>query len=445
MFRRETQRIAALAWPILVAQIAAIGMMIVDTVVLGHYATKDLAAVAVGSGVYVAILFALVGILQAVAPIVAHLVGAKEDHRVAGALQQSFWLALALCVPGVLLLIHPDPILALASIEPEVEEKLRAYLWILAWGMPAALFYRVFYYFCSALGRPRPLMVISFVGTFIHALLAWTLAHGAPGLPWGALGALGCAVSNVVVNFFELGCAALFLARSFARYRPFSDWQAPRLAAQREMLRLGLPMGLSAFVEITSFTLIALFLTPLGATVVAGHRVVANIAAVCYMLPLALALATLAEVGQAAGAREWHRSRVVVAAGMTLAAVLSTLLGVLLWFSGQSLAALGSDDPAVRAVALGLIGYVAVYQFFDSAQTVAAHALRGYKITFLPMLAHIVCFWGIGLGGGWWLCFAATPPMGVAGFWIGIVVSLVAAALFICGILWHKIHDLPKD
>ncbi len=445
MFRRETQRIATLAWPILVAQIASIGMMIVDTVVLGHYATEDLAAVAVGSGIYVAILFALVGILQAVAPIVAHLVGAKEHHRVAGALQQAFWLALVLSVPGILLLVYPDPLLAFARVEPAVEEKLRDYLHILAWGVPAALFYRTFYYFCSALGHPRPLMVISFVGTLIHALLAWTLANGAFGMPWGSLGALGCAISNVAVNLFELACAALFLARTFARYRPFSDWQAPRLAAFREMLRLGLPMGLSAFVEITSFTLIALFLTPLGAAVVAGHRIVANIAAVCYMLPLALALATLAEVGQAAGARQWHRSRVVVAAGIVLAAALSTLLGALLWFFAPPLVALGSDDEAVRTVALGLIGYVAVYQFFDSVQTVAAYALRGYKITFLPMLAHITCFWGIGLGGGWWLTFAAPPPLGVSGFWIAIVASLVAAALVIGGILWYRVRALPRE
>jgi MATE family multidrug resistance protein len=63
-------------------------------------------------------------------------------------------------------------------------------------------------------------------------------------------------------------------------------------------------MGLSNLVEITSFTLISLFVASLGATVVAGHRIVANLSALIYMLPLSLAIATMAALGQAVGARD---------------------------------------------------------------------------------------------------------------------------------------------
>src|SRR5690606_28151769 len=124
---------------------------------------------------------------------------------------------------------------------------------------------------------------------------------------------------------------------ALAAVKAFANWQPPRLGAMRELLRLGLPMGFSNFVEITSFTLIALFVAQLGATAVAGHRIVANLAAICYMLPLALAIATLALVGQAAGARDWSRARAAIKSGMLLAAGLSTLTGGLLWLSARPL------------------------------------------------------------------------------------------------------------
>jgi len=212
----------------------------------------------------------------------------------------------------------------------------------------------------------------------------------------------------------------------------------------RELLRLGLPMGFSNFVEITSFTLIALFVAQLGATAVAGHRIVANLAALCYMLPLALAIATLAQVGQAAGARDWGRSRAAIGAGLLLAGGLSTLLGGLLWLAAEPLAFAYTSDPAVRRVSLSLIGYIALYQFFDAVQTVAAYSLRGYKITFAPMLVHTVAFWGVGLFGGWWLAFRAPQPMGVEGFWLASLASLVVAAALIGAILWRALRDVAR-
>lgn len=440
MIVRQSRRILAHAWPMLIAQLASMGMMVIDTALLGHYGTEDLAAVAVGGGIYISVVFALVGILQAVAPTVAHLRGAGRDAEIAGALQQAFWLALLLAVPGVLFLFHPDPLFALSRIEPAVEAKARGYLRMLAWGMPAALLYRTFYSFCNALGRPRPLMLISLGGTLLHGALAWLLVSGKLG--GTPLGVLGCGISNAAVGWFGLLCGGFYMVfgKALAHYRLLAGWRLPQRRQLRELLRLGLPMGFSNFVEISSFTLMALFVAQLGATVVGGHRIVANFAAICYMLPLALAIATLAQVGQAAGARDWPRARASIGGGLLLAGGLSTGLGIALWLAADALTAAYTDDRAVRAVTLSLIGYVAVYQVFDAVQTIAAYALRGYKITFAPMLVHTVCFWGVGLYGGWWLAFRAAQPMGVAGFWIASLASLVLAAVLLGGLLWHAVR-----
>ncbi|HMV05168.1 MAG TPA: MATE family efflux transporter [Accumulibacter sp.] len=435
MLAQQSRLIVAHAAPILIAQLASMGMMVIDTALLGHYGTDDLAAVAVGGGVYISVVFAFVGILQAVAPTVAHLHGAGRTAEIAPALQQGFWLAVFLAVPGVGLLLYPDLLLGLSRIDPPVEQKARAYLALLAGGLPAVLLYRTFHAFCNALGHPRPLLVISLAATLLHALLAWLLVTGSAG---GApLGVLGCGWSNVAVAWFSLFAASLTL-RGSARLRPlrvFAGWQLPRLRALVELLRLGLPMGFSNFVEISSFTLMALFVAQLGATVVAGHRIVANLAALCYMLPLALAIATLAQVAQAAGGRDWARAHASIKAGFLWAGGLSAGLGVLLWLVAEAVTSVWTDDAAVSAVAVGLLGYVAVYQVFDAVQTIAAHALRGYKITFVPMFVHLVCFWGVGLLGGWWLAFHAAQPLGVAGFWLASLLSLVLAAILLGALL----------
>lgn len=445
MLAQQFRLILAHAMPMLIAHLASMGMMVVDTVLLGHYGTEDLAAVAVGGGVYISILFALAGIVQAVAPTVAHLHGAGDHHQIAGALQQSLWLALLLAVPGVLVLLHPEPLLALARIDAGVEAKARSYLRLLALGLPAVLLYRVFHAFCNALGRPRPLLLISIGNTLLHALLAWLLVTGR----WGgeALGVLGCGLSNAAVGFFSMLCAAAYMrfARALVPYRLYSGWQLPRRRTLGELLRLGLPMGFSHLVEISSFTLMALFVAQLGATVVAGHRIVANLAAICYMLPLALAIATLAQVGQAAGARDWRRAELSIAAGVLLAGALSLLLGVLLWLVAGPVTAAYTDDPAVRAVALGLLGYVAFYQLFDGVQTVAAHALRGYRIAFAPMLVHVGCFWGVGLYGGWWLAFKVAQPMGAAGFWLASTLGLMLSAVLLGMLLWRAVQAMQPS
>jgi len=445
MLMTAVRGLLAHAFPILIAQLASIGMMVVDTAVLGHVSPLDLAAVAIGGGIHVSVVFALVGILQAVAPVVAHLHGAQRDGEVAGVLQQGFWLALLLSVPGVLLLTYPGLVLSMASMDATVELKVRQYLGLLAWGLPAALCYRTFYVFCNALGKPRVLMGIGLFSLVLHALLAWGLAlQGWLGEP---LGVVGCALSNILIGWLAClgGAAYLAFGPLGARYRPFSQWRRPSWRAWRELLHLGVPMGLSNLVEITSFTLISLFVASLGATVVAGHRIVANISALTYMLPLSLAIATMAAVGQAVGGRDWPRAHAAIRAGLYLAAALSTLVGLLLWLAAEPLVSAYTDDPAVRSVALGLVAYVAIYQFFDALQTVAGHALRAYRVTFVPMLVQTFCFWGVGLLGGAWLCYRWQPPFGVAGFWLAAAAGLVLAAAMLLPLLYKAVTAVESS
>ncbi|WP_298598973.1 MATE family efflux transporter [Zoogloea sp.] len=429
-----TRRIVELAWPVLIAQLSSMTQMVSDTVLAGRYGTEDLAAVAVASGIYISVVMLMVGILQAVAPTVAHHVGAGRRDEIGPSVQQGFWLALGLALPAVLFLRQPDWLMQLSHMSPGVESRARDYLGTIAWGLPAALLYRTFYAFTNALGRTRVLMFISLAATAVHIPLSWALINGHLGM--AAMGGAGCAVSSACIAWLSLAAALVHVLRepAYAPYRLFSRWQPPRARAIGELLRLGLPMGFSSFVEITAFTLIALLVAGLGADVVAGHRIVGNLSALIYMLPLAIAIATLVLVGRAVGARDGHGARRAAKVGIGLATGLSTLVSLAVWLFREPILAAYTADPAVLGLAVSLVVYICLYQFFDAIQTVAAHALRGYKITFGPMLVHTFCFWGIGLAGGYGLAFhglGALPPQGVAGFWQAAVASnVVASVLF---------------
>ncbi|MDR1726946.1 MAG: MATE family efflux transporter [Acidobacteriota bacterium] len=425
------------AWPVLVAQLVSIGMMVVDTLVVGRYSTRHLAAVAVGSGIYVALAMGLGGVLQALAPVVGQSYGAGQTEKIGFALRQGLWLALALAVGGGALLAAPGWLLAPAHLEPDVEEIAVCYMRVLALSLPASLGYRAFHATATALGQPHPLMVVAFLETLGHAVLASCLVGGRLGLP--ELGAAGAALSQVAVSFISLALCFWLLLKSprFAPFRVFAHWERPSWPVQKEFLRLGIPIGMSFLVEISAFTLMAIFIARLGAETVGGHRIAANLSALVYMLPLALAIATAAQVAQSVGAGNERQARAYAFTGLKIACVCAvSMVAVLLWLRAP-IAWLATDDPRVAETAIALAFYIALYQFFDAVQTIACFSLRGYKISFVPLLVHLACFWGLGLGLGYWLAFNDRAPQGAAGFWQAAVASTVTAALSFGGLLWR--------
>jgi len=100
-----------------------------------------------------------------------------------------------------------------------------------------------------------------------------------------------------------------------------------------------------------------------------------------------------------------------------------------------------SSDSAVITLGMSLMLFAAFYQLTDAMQTIASAALRGYKITTMPMVIHIVSFWLVGLGLGALLGLSHLPlpgltlPMGVHGFWLALVISLSLAGLLLVSYL----------
>ena len=443
---RHTVRIATLAWPIWVGQLAVIANGVIDTAMTSRFSATDLAALAVGASVYVSIFVGLNGVLQALSPIIGQLFGAQRYNEIGAEVKQGAWLALFLSIAGCLALLFPQPLLSLAHASPELAEKASLYLHVLALALPATLGFRVYGALNTALGRPKMVMAIQIAGLALKIPLNALFIFGGLGLP--AFGGPGCAMATAIISWLMLLVSFIFL-RTGPSYRAFaifgSGFVAPKTGPLLTLLKLGIPMGLSYLIEVTAFTFMALFIARLGATAVAGHQIAANFATVLYMLPLSIASATGALVAQSIGAGQMDAARRIGYAGIRLSALLSVTIGCLVWLTRDWIVRAYTPNETIIAAALPLYAFIAFYQLFDSVQVTTAFVLRAYKVAVIPTLIYAVALWGIGLGGGYTLGlnpFGISPPVlqGAAGFWFGNSTSL---GLVAAGLLWY-LHNVQR-
>jgi MATE family multidrug resistance protein len=436
--RHSLARILPLAWPVFIGQLAVLAYSTIDTVLVARYGALDLAALAVGNAMYTSVFVGLMGVVLAISPLAAQRFGARDLSGVGDSLHQAIWLALGLTALGEVLLLWPDPLLALARPEPAVEAIIRPHLLLLGLALPAALLFAVYRGFNTAVSRPKAVMGLQLGGLALKLPLSALLIHGAPGMMgWGGLGAPGGALSTALVVWTQLACG-LWLLRHDPHYRDFGlhtlglrGLHRPHWPAIRQLLRLGLPMGASILIEVTGFTFMALFIARLGATAVAGHQLAANLVAMMFMLPMALGNATGALVGQRLGARDPADARRLGWHGMELALALAAALGATVFWLREPVLALYTTDAAILAAAAPLLGWVWLFHLGDAGQAIAASVLRAHHVTVAPMIVYALAIWGVGMGGGYWLAFAQpyASLAGASGFWAAASVSLALAAL----------------
>lgn len=437
------RRILAQAWPVLIGQWASIAFGVADTIMVGHASPQDLAAMALGSSIYASIFVGLMGVVLALTPIIAQHFGARRTEEIGRTYAQGLWLALWLTMVGAVALAFPKAWLVMSAVDAHVEELVAAYLRALMFALPAALVFRTVYALNVAVSRPKVTMAINLIGLALKIPLNYALIYGKFGLP--ELGAAGCGYATAIVMWCSCGIALLALRRD-AFYRHFHirfDW--PRWRYQRELLRLGVPTGLSYIVEVTSFTFMTLLVAGLGTRVTGGHQIVANVAALCYMLPLSLSVATSAIVAQAIGADDAVGARRASRVGLRLAVGIAVCVSLLIWLSRHAIVHLYTNDAAVMQVALSLIGFVAIFHVFDATQGLSGFVLRAYKHAVAPMLVYTVSLWGIGLIGGWWIAFSPVvggARLGAAGLWGAATFSLAVAAIVL--VAWMvRVSRLP--
>lgn len=428
---KDTRATWHLAWPIAVGQLASTGTAFIDTVMAGHVSAGDLAAVSVGSSIWVTLVVTMLGYLLATSPMVAHKVGADDTALIPTLTQQAMVQALILAALAWGLTFLIAPIFPMLGLEPVIARKAGDFLKAVSFGLPAFACYRVLYSYSAALKQTRPMMVISVFCLLLNIPANWILIYGHFGFT--ALGGVGCGWATafcVWVNFILLSTWILHNEK-YRHTHPFRKWQGWHPAMQKQLFKLGLPIGMMFLVEVSTFSFIALIIARLGTTSVAAHQIALNFCSLTFMVPMAIGTALTVRVGHAVGAKNYVEARAIGQNGIRLGLFIAVASGCLMIFGSVWVARWYTQDTEVLALAGQLIVLAGFFQFSDITQVVSAGVLRGYKITRMPMLIHLTAFWVIGMPVGYLLTFGTGqfPGLGVRGYWIALIIALTLTAL----------------
>lgn len=434
--REDIPALLKLAGPLLVGQLAVIAFGVLDTAMTARYSADDLAALAIASAIFISVYVGLTGVVSALAPIAGQLFGAKRYDEIGEEVRQAIWLAVLLSLFGALVLWNADLILDISQVSPEIHAKASLYMHILVLGLPASMAMRVLIALHNAVSRPTIITVVQLLGLAAKLPLNYLFIYGAFGIE--GMGGPGCAVATVIINWLWL-LITLWIVMADRFYKPFAlftRFSRPDFHRIGVMLRLGMPIGFSYLIEVTSFTFMSLFIARLGTEALAGHQIVANIGTVIYMVPLSLSIATMTLVSQSIGANKQSRAEQIGWSSVFFTTTACAVIGLTAWVFRTELLNLYDPPEEVKQFAIPLFLFIAFYQIFDALQVSAAFILRAYRIAFWPMLIYAASLWGVGLGGGYLLGFNITGNVplalqGASGFWAANSISLGVAAVFL--------------
>ncbi|WP_435267701.1 MATE family efflux transporter [Shinella sp. BE166] len=420
--------------PLIGAQLAQLGIHTTDVVILGRLGAAHLAAIVLASQFFFTIFILGSGFANAVMPMVAQAYGRGDAVSVRRSVRMGMWVVLIYAALMIPVFYNVEGILLYAGQKPEVAALAGSYLKIAQWGMAPALLFMTLRGLVSAHGRAGVVLYVTIVILSVNAFFAYALVLGHFGFP--ALGIEGAAIVSVAVNIlsFLLLTAYIQLRPELRRYELFVRFWRPDWQAFREVVQLGLPIGLTMLAEVTLFTGASLLMGNIGTLELAAHGIALQLASIAFMIPLGLAQAGTVRVGVAHGRGD--RLGVVRAswAVLVVAAAIAVGGGILFALAPTTLASIfldtaGKDSAAVLAIAGPFVVIAGIFQLVDGLQAIAAGLLRGLKDTRIPMILALISYWPIGFLCAWFFAFPA--GFGGVGVWFGFVSGLAAAAILL--------------
>ncbi|MDG3086379.1 MATE family efflux transporter [Vibrio hannami] len=441
-FIHESGALMRLSTPIILTQIATQAMGFVDTTMAGQVSPADLAAIALGSSLWLPVLLLLRGIIMALTPVVAYHRGARNHKNISIEFFQMVWLALLSSILLITYLANAKPLLEWIGVAPEIIPIASNYALALAFGVPGIALFYTLNCFCEGMNNTRAPMIISIIGLLVNIPVNYILIYGKFGLP--ELGAVGCGWATSLVYWFMSGLLHSYI-KGHHHYKTIICFShaKPKLKEMLHLLKLGLPIGMNIAVCGSIFAVIALMIGRIGADNVAAAQIALNISSMTYVIPMSVSFGITVRIGYALGEKDELCAITRSKIGIMIAALLSLCSVVILLLFPEQIIKLYTNDPEISATAATLLVLTAMYQFSDALQTSTSGALRGYKDTKIPMFLAIASYWGLALPMG--VVLGTTdyivPAMGEKGFWVGILTGLTVAAVLMLLRLRHVINS----
>lgn len=434
----EVRATLALSWPIILTNLLQIALTTTDVIMMGRLGPEALASGVLGANLFFAFVIFGIGLVSAVAPMVARERGARpySVRDVRRTVRQGLWSAIAIAIPVWIILWFAEPILLALGQAPEAVTGAAQYLSTLQWAFLPFIGYIVMRNFIAAMERPLWGLWAGIAGFVANAVAAWCLIFGELGFPRLELAGAGLATTFSSFAMFGVLAIVAMTDRKFRRYHIFgrfwrSDWRR-----FRQLWALGLPIAATLVFEVSIFNGAVFLMGLIGTAALAAHSIAIQIASVAFMVPLGFGQAVTVRVGRAFGAND---REAMARAGWTAYAMgvgFMTITASLMLFAPRLLISAFIDIDAAKnlpvvELAVTFLAFAALFQLADGAQAVGSGMLRGLHDTRVPMLFAALGYWGIGFPLGVLLGFPG--GLGGAGIWIGLAGGLAAVAVLMTG------------
>ncbi|MFC4321182.1 MATE family efflux transporter [Litchfieldia salsa] len=426
--KEKVKQIFILLIPILITQLGMFSMVFFNTIMSGKYNPSDLAGVAIGSSIWNPIFTGLSGILLAVSPIVAQYFGEKKEREVSSIVANGIYLALMIGVTVILLgTFLLNPILTIMDLPPSVQETAHDYLVGLSFGIIPLFIFNVLRSFFYALGKTRVVMVILLAALPLNFFLNYVLIFGHWGFP--ELGGAGAGYATAI-TYWMIALLTAFVIKTqqpFSTFITLASIKEFSFSKCLEILKIGVPMGLSIFFETSMFAVVTILISRFNITTIAAYQSALNIVSFLYMIPISISMALTVLVGYEVGAKRYKDARSYSWIGINLSILIALVTGLLVVIFRYQVAGFYSNEEAVITLTAHFLIYALFFQISDAIQATALAALRGYKDVNLAFIMTLIAYWLICLPVGYLL--ANHTSIGAPGYWIGLTAGLLAAGI----------------
>ena len=416
--KKDIKKLLSVMIPILVAQVSTAGVTFINTTMAGHAGADDLAGVSVGAGLFYPLLASIIGLLMAGTPLMAQLIGRKERESLPFIVRSGMVIGLsvwALFTAAYFFFI--DDLLASLALEAAVEHIARYYLMT----MIGVVFFLALMIPLRCLtdtaGSTSISMKLFLMAPVINGIFNYLFIYGHGGMP--ALGGIGAGLATMMTYGFLLGLFLLVVMKlkDLGGRQIFASL-ALRSKDLREYLVVGVPSGLSIFMEMSLFSLIIVFLSRYGTDALAAYQIADNFASLVYMLPVSCSMALTILIATAVGAGDMTLARRYKKAGFVVAMAGAMMTASFTVLFRNSIGSVYTDDAAVALIAGQFLIYSAGWQLFDAISTPIQGILRGLKDTRISFVLMVLAYWGG--------CFPMSlfldshTALGADSFWLGL-------------------------
>ncbi|WP_339250198.1 MATE family efflux transporter [Sporosarcina sp. FSL W8-0480] len=426
--KQKIQMLLKIIIPILVTQIALYLMTFFDILMTGRYNTEDLAGVTIGSSFWVPVYTGLSGILMGLTPIIAHFIGGGKKGEVRPSVQQGLYLSIVLAaIVFSIMMFAVIPSLNHMPLEGVVRIVAADYLIGMSIGLLPLFAYTVFRSFFDALGATRVSMFIILLSAPINIFLNYLLIYGNFGFP--EMGGAGAGFASGI-TYWVVFCIAFLIAwkrKTFQSYSLFSNWETVSFDRWKAILKIGVPIGLAIFVEISIFSVVTLLMSGYTTATISAHQIALNFTSLLYMVPLSISMGVTILVGQSIGARKPRDAKHYSFLGVGIAIIFSFISIIILLTFREPIASLYTKDTAIIKLAVHFFIFAAFFQLSDAIQAPIQGSLRGYKDVNMTFIMAIISFWVIGLPVGY--ATANFTDLGPFGYWVGLIAGLTIGAI----------------